>query len=252
MAKRIRTKLTKDRVKEVIRKVPAIIRGEERKDPLGLHNKFWAAVAHSMFTSLSEAFEVKAQGGQDELGNSWHDIQPETKAYHRSVHTGDLSRSQSRAMKNPNTLGMLTPAQYRKWRRIFGSIYHQEKNKVGEEEARKLAGQVAWARLKREGADTKIRVLGNRDLLIMRDTDRLFRSFLPGKVTKNSYRKYNRDQIYEVRKGEVTLGTSVDYASEVFDDRPLWAGDLSPWIKRASAAGVKHITDYIERVMHSD
>ena len=245
MAKRIYTKLSKDKVTELLKQIPGIVKGEQ-KDRYGLHNKFWSAVAHSMFTSLSEAFEAKSQGGQDELGNTWEDIDPRTKAYSRPIRRGDLTARQARANKNPNLLGILTPNQYKQWRKIFGSIYHSEKNKIGEEEAKKLAGQIAWAKLKRMGAQTKIDVLGNRDVLILRDTDRLFRSFLPGKLTTNTYRRYNKDQVFVVRKGDVEIGTKVEYAGELFEDRPLWAGDLSPWIRKASHSATQQIVKFIE------
>ena len=248
MTTHIRTKASSKEVKKIIASIPSIIAGNE-KDPLGLHNRFWGAVALSMYESLNKAFERKAQGQQDDLGNTWDDILPHTKAYSRKPQTGDLSRSQRRGYSDTSTIGLLTPNQYKKWKKIFGHIYHKEKERLGENEAKKLAGQIAWTRLKQEGADTKIRALGNRKLLILRDTDKLYRSFLPGKLTARSYRKYNRDQIYVVEKGKITIGTKVEYASEVFEDRPLWHGDIGPWIKKASRAGISRITLYLKETL---
>ena len=248
MATDIRTKRSRKRIRDTIRSIPLIISGRE-KDPFNLHNKFWGIVTLSMFESISESFNVKSLGLTDDLGNDWHDISVQTKAYGRPAQKGDLSLGQKRATKDSTTIGLLTPNQYKQWKKIFGRIFHKNKMKIGAAKAKELAGKIAWAELKKTGANTKIDLLGNRNLLILRNTDKLFRSFLPGKLTSNSYRKYNKDQIYRVEKGAVTLGSQVDYASDVFEDRPIFPKDISPWVREASKAAVKAIINYVQVVL---
>jgi len=248
MTRIITTKLSKSEVKRVIREIPGIISGRLR-DPHQLHNKFWGAVALSMFESLHKAFEQKSLGLQDELGIFWSDINEETKAYSRPINRNDLTTPQRRASKNKNTIGLLTPTQYKEWKKIFSKIYYSLREKLGESEAKEFAAQVAWDKLKKSGASTKIDVLGRRDLLIMRNSDKLFKSFFPGKLTKNSYRKYNKDQVYIVEKGSVTVGTQVDYAGDAFEKRPMFAGDMSPWIRRATKSGSKRLLEYLQETL---
>jgi hypothetical protein len=248
MATDITTTIDLVTVKRIIKSIPNVISGKE-KDPHGLHNRFWGAVALSMFKSMSKAFDTKSQGQQDDLGQTWHDISEQTKAYSRPAHVGDLPRKMRRGMSNPNTMGLLNPGEYKIWKGIWAGVFNSKKADLGDAEAKIEAGKVAWGKLKAMGAQTKINILGSRDLLILRDTDKLFRSFLPGNLSKKSYRKYNRDQIYEVRKGEIKVGTKVEYAEKVFEDRPLWAEDISPWIKKAVRAGSKRISEHLKEVL---
>jgi len=248
MATIITTKLTKAEVRNIISLVPGIIRGRER-DPHNLHNKFWGAVALSMYESLHDAFDDKSQGGQDELGHSWDDITERTKAYSRPIYPGEMPRRIRLNAKRQDTIGLLSPEEYKRWKLIFAIIYNKDKDKLGDAEAKVKAAKVAWKKLKEEGAQTKIDVLGSRNLLILRNTERLYRSFLPGKLSTHSYRKYNKDQIYIVEKGAITIGTKVEYATDVFKKRPLWIGDLSPWIAKASRAGMKRIVNYLKDIL---
>jgi len=245
MATVIRTTLSTKKVQKLINSIPAIVAGRAR-DPFKLHKKFWGAVAFSMYESLNKAFETKAQGGIDELGNNWDDLTEHTKAYSRPIYPGDLPRRMRLNEKRSDTIGLLSPGEYKKWRAIYASVLRKNEKKLGTGEAKILAAKVAWSEIKKDGAQTKIDVLGSRDLLILRDSDRLYRSFLPGKLTKHSYRKYNKDQVFIVEKGAVTVGTKVEYAEEVFKQRPLWIGSLAPWIKRASRAGTKRIVDFLK------
>jgi hypothetical protein len=244
---RITTNVDAATVRRMIALIPSIIRGTE-KDKHGLHNRFWGAVALSMFESMSKAFDKKSQQGADDLGLTWHDITPHTKAYSRKLTTGDAPGLRSN-FSNKNTIGLLSPKQYKQWKGIFAAVFMRQKDKLGETEAKIYAGKVAWTKMKERGASTKIDVLGNRNLLVMRNTEKLYRSFLPGKLSSKSYRKYNKDQVYIVKKGQITVGTSVEYASDVFDLRPLWAGDITPWIKKAAKAGKDRIVAHLKEVL---
>lgn len=248
MATTIKSSLSKAEVKKIIDSIPGVIAGRER-DPHKLHNKFWGAVALSMYESLNKAFEDKAQGGTDDLGHSWDELTERTKAYSRPIYPGDVPRRMRLAERRTDTIGLLSPMEYKKWKQIFGRVFYANREKLGDAEAKVMAGKIAWDELKKAGAQTKIDVLGSRNLLILRDTDRLFRSFFPGKLSKHSYRKFNKDQVYIVEKGAITIGTKVDYAEDVFKQRPLWFGDISRWVKKASRAGTKRIVEHLKDIL---
>lgn len=235
---RVHTLKSKAEVVRIVESLPRILTGQER-DPYQLHNTFFGAIAFSLFTDISKAFEEKSKGNRDELGLQWPDLKDTTKAYSRFPRKGDLTRGQVENLKS-ESLGLLSPGEHKQWKAIFAAIFNKEKAKgVADKDAKKRAAQVAWSKLKKKGANTKIEVLGNRDVLILRDTDTLFRSLMPGKLTKHSYRKYNKNQIYTVSKGQVLIGSKVEYADEVTKARPLWAESIEPWIDRALQLGLE-------------
>ena len=195
----IQSSFSKKVVDDIIKSIPGVIAGRER-DQFKLHNKFWGAVALSMYQSLNKAFDDKSQGGQDDLGNSWDDITERTKAYSRPIFPGDVPRRMRLNERRTDTIGLLSPAEYKRWRYIFAIIFNKDKDKLGNKEAKARAARVAWDILKKAGAQTKIDVLGSRDLLILRNADRLYRSFLSGKLSTHSYRIFNKDQVYIVEK----------------------------------------------------
>ena len=235
---RIRSKLTKEQMQQLVRDLPGILSGK-KTNRYRLYNIFWGAVAHSMFTSISEAYERKSEGQTDELGNTWEDLNRDYKAYKRPVRTGDIpSNLRRRLQPSHNALGLLTPSQHKRWQQIFGTIYHSYKDKIGNVEAKKLAGQLAWTRLKNQGAQTKRETLGNRKVEILRISDKLYLSLSPGKYDATSgYQKKNSRQVFQLQAGKLTIGTNVEYASYHDDSRPVWPDEMGVWIDRAMSAG---------------
>ena len=65
---------------------------------------------------------------------------------------------------------------------------------------------------------------------ILIDTGRLYTSLLPGKVSGGSYIKRSEDQIFEVKRGQVSLGTRVPYSEMQHKTRPLWPPEMHRWI----------------------
>ena len=232
----------------MIQDIPKALAGG--RDRHNLRSTFWGTVAHSLFTDISEAYEEKSKGNSDTLGNSWKDISRETKAYKRPIKKGNLDNRRTAASRNKSTLGILTPGEYKKWKKIFGVTYHKKiREGVDEDTAKEDAAKIAWTVLKGQGAQTKIDILGNRDLLILRNTDRLFRSLLPGKITKHSYRKYNKDQIYTVTNNGLRIGTKVEYVNEVSKDRPIWPSTKNPWFDKAVEKGMESLVSKIQVIL---
>lgn len=261
MAKRrINTRLPKGEVTKLYRDLPAMLEGK-KPSRFGLHRLFWGAVAYSLFQSIHDAFMVKAYGLPDELGNQWDDLDEKYKAYGRPLDQGSLTKlpeNLRRRLKNnanSGVLGLLTPGQYKAWKKVFGTIYHASKAKMPDGEAKALAGQIAWTRAKAAGAKTKLEVLGNRDLLILRVSDTLSESLSPGKFDPlTGYNKSSKYQIFTIRRGSLEIGTRVHYANMVSrrnnqDFRPVWPEEMGPWIDKAVDFGMDTVLEKIESIL---
>lgn len=238
----IRTRLKSPELKKMLKELPGILSGR-KPNKYRLYQVFWGAVAFSMFHSISAAYKQKSKGQEDELGNTWPDLDRDYKAYKRPVQPGDLAPNLRRRLKpSVNTLGLLSPSQHKRWQQFFGIIYHAYKHKMPDDEAKALAGQIAWTRIKEEGAVTKRQVLGDRKLLIMQVSGRLLVSLSPGKFNPSSgYTKRNSNQVFELQKGRISIGTKIDYASHHDKTRPVWPEDVDAWIDRAMDDGLNAV-----------
>lgn len=259
MAKRtIRNRITKEEAKKLIRNLPAIMSGS-KPSQFGLHKIFWGAIAYSMFESIWTAFIIKSLGGTDDLGNSWPDLAQSTKAYKIAANEGGtpaniVRRARVNAKLNKagerQGLGLLTPGEYKKWKQIFGTIYHNYVSRYGEAEAKQMAGQIAWTRLKEMGAVTKWDVLGTRDLLIMRRSERLGDSLSPGNFDPNvGYRKSGKDQIFILQRGQMVMGTNVEYAEMHNKTRPVWPEEMNEWMDKAVDFAMEKIVERLESIL---
>lgn len=182
------------------------------------------------FQIVHEEFLVKSRGNTDSAGIRWRPLSPRTIAY-RPLNRGD---SKLYGIKNySNTRGLLTPAQDKRWRAIYFYQIRRGKNP-------KEAAQIAWAILKKNGAQTRIGLLGKRDVPIHILTHRLERSLRPGKVVGGEYIP-TPEQFYEINGNSLTIGTRVPYADRLSQERPLFPNDLTPWINRARVMAKRKI-----------
>jgi hypothetical protein len=246
MAKRrVKTRLKRSEVKKLIRDLPGMLSGRINSR-FALHKIFWGAVAHSLFTSIHQAFQDKSYHEPDDLGNSWRDLTRHTKAYKRDVSQGGTSRSlisiRRRNMRKDRHgerlgLGILTAAQYRAWKTIFG----------------RLAAQVAWARLKDMGAKTMWDVLGSRHLRINIRTGALLNSVRPGKFDPSSgYKKGDKNQVYKLHRGSITLGSGLARANHVGNHhRPIWPEEIDGWIDKAVEFGRDAVYERLSQILES-
>jgi len=202
--------------RRLLRSLPAILSGDA-PDPKGLRRSFLAALLYNAFKRTHEAYLTKADGGADEYGESWDPLSPKTIAS-RPITQQDQRQYGVRKGQR----GLLTAEQNRRWKGIFASVYFRELTSgTLEKEAKAVAGRIAWAILKSQGAKTRIGTLSKRDVPIMIDKGRLERSFRPGALTKNAYRRYNRDQVAEIRERSIRFGSSVPYAKRAAKKRPV-------------------------------
>jgi hypothetical protein len=292
MAKRRSRKYwrTRRQIEAFIRNIPPLISG--RVQPKGtaerrVYNAFWSAVTKRFFEELYKAYEQKSQSYADDNGETWMPLAPETKAYKRR---GDrnklLTGSQKRKLHNPDTPGLLTPSQYKRWAKTFAKVYAREVKKnagqaspstgkyltkgkykkflkenrgnkvvpekgMTDEAAKSKAAAVAWADIKARGAETLIGALGNQPMDIMIRTGTLIKSLKPGTI--NGSLKYVKGDKYQVVRngpGYVFIGTSVPYAH--FASRTIQPSKSRPFaFKREYIPSQGEMGVFLDRAMDS-
>lgn len=198
----------------------------------------------ALLSKVQQAFIVKSRGGVGSDGIRWKPLSPRTIAARRVSAT----EKRTLAIGGRRERGMLTPAQNQRWKSIFGSrLARLMAQGMNEAAAKTLAAKIAWAVLKQEGAQTKLQVLGSRQVDIGRDTGALLRSLTPGVEDKPS----NADgQVFEVQPGLVIVGTNVPYASRFHRDRPLWP-EIMPtqWSDAVNAAASRGIALALAQIL---
>lgn len=198
--------------------------------------------AVALLSRVQQAFVVKARGGVGDDGIRWPRLSRKTIAARRTT------RAERKALGvgGRRTRGLLTPAQDKRWRGIFAStLAHMNARGVAGGAAR--AAAIAWATLKREGAKTKLDVLGGRTVEILRDTGMLLRSLTPGFEDAPTKQP---GQVVEVTPGKVAVGSNVPYAATHHRGRPgriparrLWPTDGIPsaWSRAMGDAMIRGI-----------
>lgn len=220
---------------------------------------------------VQEAFIDKADGGTGEDGIKWPPLKKETIAARR-MGPGDKASMRGYGDQNGRDVlgrmkrGFLTPAQDKRWRMIFATrkAMMMAKHGMSEEAASARAGQIAWATLKAEGAKTKLEVLGNRKVQMLRDTGRLFNSLSPGLAGADAAMRHpltepppppmgteESDRVLREGHGTVIVGSNVDYAARQHQMRPLWPkeGLPSSWEQQIERAAHTGILDAITMIL---
>lgn len=227
---------------------------------------------------IQESFLAKSAGGAGEDGIQWDPLKKATIAARR-VGPGDIAGLKSQGITKRKfgfgarkqgasdldsagrlKRGFLTAAQDKRWRTIFATrkASLMAAHGMGEEAASARAGQIAWATLKAEGAKTKLDVLGNRSVMIGRDTGRLFNSLAPGTPEPESHPLLQEappveERVLRDEPGAIVIGSDVDYAAAFHAKRPLWpASDLpEAWSQRIAEAGRTGIEEAITMILGS-
>ncbi len=211
-------------LRQVLGSLPSILAGRVA-DPLRIARGLQLRVGVALLSRVQQAFVVKSRGGTGDDGIKWKPMKPASIAQRR---TTAAERRQLGIGGRNRTRGLLTPTQDRRWRKIFGSRKAALIARYGMSEAAASAraAQIAWAVLKAEGAQTKLAVLGGRQVDICRDTGRYFRSLSPGVDDQPSGAD---GQVFDVPPGRVIVGTNVAYAGRQAKLRPPWpAGGRLP------------------------
>lgn len=157
---------------EVMRRLPRIMAGVEG-DTSGAAQAMQARVGVGLMSKIKQAFIVKSRGGTDEAGIKWPELKQATIANRRPA---------PRKKRGERPIGLLTVKEDETWRKLFGQWYaiFRFKYQLGEAEAKERAAKVAWAKVKKDGAKTKLEVYGHRQVDILRDTGEMLRAITPG------------------------------------------------------------------------
>lgn len=203
----------------------------------------------ALLSKIQQAFIDKSRGLRADDGIQWPKLKRETIAQRRT--TGPERKAAGVGGKR--TRGLLTPAEDKRWRGIFGSTLARLRAKgVDEGEAKALAAKIAWSTLKSEGAKTKLDVFGGRTVDMLRDTGLLFRSLTPGVQDRPSGAD---GQIFETPPGAVIVGSNVKpwHHKGVpgrLPARPLWPEQIpEEWWKAIHAAGVRGLMVALKAVL---
>lgn len=215
--------------------LPAILAGRA-PDEFNIQRGFMLRLAVAFLEKVKLAFITKARGGTDEAGESWPKLSRKYLAYGRRFGRGEqaaLKKAAGLGRAN-NRRGLLTAAQDKRWKKIYARnlAWLAARESIGEAKAH--AASIAWAQLKREGAQTKLDVYGNREVEILRDTGILFNSLSPGLLSpRGADAAYSAkpNQIIRFRQGELIVGTEVPYASRHHNgvkvpQRRLWPRNI--------------------------
>lgn len=199
--------------RELLR-IPAILAGKE-PDPYGYTDAVVGRLGNAVLGTIQLAFIAKSRGGTDESGLKWAPLKRETIAQRR-IGPGT---AKAQGLGGKRERGLLTPTQNKRWKAIYGSRVGPLMLQLGPAAGRAMAAKIAWSILKKEGAKTRLEVLGNRQVEILRDTGVLFNSLSPGVESTPSSAE---GQVFRLGRGGVVVGTNVPYAAPQHARRRLW------------------------------
>lgn len=197
---------TRGQVTDLALQLAAVLGGNS-PDKHGIAVGFNMAIGLAALHDIHQAFLVKAGGGTDEMGIKWPPLSPQTVAGRR-VGPRDVKRDP--AVKERKKIVD----------REFRKLFRRLSMSLPEPKARARARQIAESRATRQTGRTKVDVLGNRVVEILRDTGVLLNSLGPGELVAHGsspiYTKPSGDggveQVFDVRPGLIIVGTNVKYA----------------------------------------
>ncbi|MCP5110337.1 MAG: hypothetical protein GY953_05835, partial [bacterium] len=217
-----RTTASREEVSRLIHATVASLAGNSG-EASDIAHKAYIVMAVEFFSLVKDAYVTKARGGTDEAGIKWPPLTKKYLAYGR----GPASSRRLGGHSPGGGDGALTKSQLDKWWKYYG----QAKAWLAASESGKAlkshAAAIAWSKIKKEGAKTKLEVLGNRPAEILRDRGILLNSLSPGIPGRDSYEAPD-GQIFDPAPGQLTVGTNVPYAAAHHNGtggvpkRPLW------------------------------
>ncbi len=229
---------TEAEVRQALADLPRILAGLI-PDVNGIGRSLQMRAGVTLLSKVQQAFIVKSRGGTGDDGIRWKPLSKAAIAARR-VTAGEKKAA---GISGKRVRGLLTPAQDKRWRILFATrkAWLMAKG-MSPGAAAAQAASIAWATLKKEGAQTRLSVYGSRQVDILRDTGRLFRSLTPGVEDRPSGEP---EQVFDVPPGRVIVGTKVPYASRQHKHRPLWPDQIPPYwwdaIKASLARGIARV-----------
>jgi hypothetical protein len=207
---------------------------------ISVHRAYKSRKIHEIMKRVNRSFWIRANGGTDDLGNSWKPLAPATHAYK------PLSpiEKNTYAIDGKVTRGLLTPEQDRVWRGIYARTLKRLQQR-GVANPEKEAASKAWAILKAKGARTLIS-LGRITKINIR-TGRLVAATRPGAVANHRYYP-PRDQIVEVRPRSIRISFRIPYAKAVDRVRLIVPNNIDKWIIEAHDIAILEAKRVYERI----
>lgn len=221
--------------KEIAHRLAGILSGRE-SDDLGVAKGVHAAIGFAALSDIKQDFIRKSRGETGEDGVKWKRLSKEYLAYGRRFGRGEQATLKSSAGLGKGhrygpgeTKGLLTKEQLARWRQLFAMHFARLRLSLDDDEAKARAAMIAWAKLKSEGAKTKLEVYGNRQVDIGRDTGVLLNSLSPGELANSGrYTTYAKptgdggaEQVFELLGNGVIVGSNVKYAAAFNKLRPF-------------------------------
>lgn len=183
-------------VEAIVARLPAILAGT---DPVAADQveQILLRGGVALLSKIQQAFIVKSRGGTDEAGISWPPLKRATIAGRRIT----TAEKRATGVTGRRERGLLTPAENRRWRKYYATALAWLRLSLPEGEAKARAAQIAWTKLKKEGAVTRLALFGGRQVDMLRDTGELFRSLSPGVGA-------DAGQILDGKPGRIIVGTN--------------------------------------------
>lgn len=235
---------TTNKVKELVRHTSRAICGIE-PDRYRVAERFWSAVAYSLFESIFTAFLTKSRHEVDELGQGWKDLDPKTKAYSRPDARSTLILYDNRAVLHPGlkVRPTLPPGINKQWGGRWLGLYM---NVFGENaDGKEAAAGSTWDYFKAKGYPTLIGLTRDMKLPILNRTGKLQQSLFPAPLVGGYYIPLDQNQIYRISGNKLTIGTKRPGVTAIDKERPLWPQDTSKWRARALEAGRSALYDHL-------
>lgn len=211
------------------------------------------ALGFAALSDITADFVRKARGGVGEDGVKWPRLSPKTLAYSRRFGKGEQARlkkaaglGRGNAYAPGGKKGLLTKAQLKRWRQIYGTRLARFAASMPLGAAKARAAKIAWATLKSEGAKTKLEVFGNRPHEVLRDTGVLLGSLSPGQLGGDgSGVNYSppsgpggEEQVFRSMSNGIIVGTNVPYAAAHQNGNPKKGIPARPFLPKGEAPEV--------------
>lgn len=238
-----------EKVQKLVTHAAKAIAGKE-SDRYDIAIRFWSAMTYSLFESIFAAFLEKSKHGTDELGDSWKDLTPETKAYNRPDARTGLTLYDNWAVLTPElrVRPTLPPSINRQWGGRWFGIYLHLFGTVGNQ-GRKVAGGSTWEHFKAMGYPTLIGLTRDMKLPLLNKTGTLQRSLFPSPLSGGIYVPLDTNQIFRPGNGKLQIGTKRPGVTAIDKTRPIWPKNVSKWISKANGAGRDAVYDFLPSVL---
>lgn len=176
-------------------------------DRFDIAKGFLLSIGVAALSDIRVAFDIKKHGGTDAMGITWPPLAPATIARRR---VGSKDNANDEAIKERQRI------VDREYRKEYEKLRARLSISMTAEEARKRARQIAGMRATKQTGRTKVDVLGNRKVEILKDIGVLYNSLGPGELTISggtaTYTQEDSQHIMEIQPGTVIVGTNVFYA----------------------------------------